>query len=97
MYRHIITRQTKDEQLNKRLDRLDACLWDSFKMIPVEDIMEMDPNALTEMHIRLGRTKQSINDMIDWMIEEHEQLNNIDTKLDGLESMLKDIQEKLDK
>jgi archaellum component FlaC len=49
------------------------------------------------MQIRLGQTKQSINDMVDWMVDEHEQLNMMDTKLDGLESMLKDIQEKLDK
>ena len=97
MFRHIITRQTKDEKLNKRLDRLDACMWDSFKMIPMADIMDMDPNELTEMQIRLGQTKQAMNDMIDWMVDEHEQLNMMDTKLDGLESMLKEIQEKLDK
>lgn len=97
MYRHIIKKETDDKILNERLDRLDACLWDSFKMIPMADIMDMDPKELTEIQIRLGQTKQSINDMIDWMVEEHEKLNIIDTKLDGLESMLKDIQEKLDK
>lgn len=97
MFRHIITRETKDKKLNERLDHLDVCMWDSFKMIPMADIMDMEPNELTEMQIRLGQTKQAINDMIDWMVDEHEQLNMMDTKLDGLESMLKDIQEKLDK
>ena len=95
MYRHIIKRETMDKKLNERLDHLDACLWDSFKMIPMADIMEMEPNELTEMQIRLGQTKQAINDMIDWMVDEHEMLNAIDTKLDGLESMLKDIDEKI--
>ena len=95
MYRHIIKSESKDEKLNERLDRLDACMWDSFKMIPMADIMDMNPNELTEMQIRLGQTKQAINDMVDWMVEEHEQLNIMDTKLDGLAEMLKEIKEKI--
>lgn len=95
MYRHIIKSESKDEKLNERLDRLDACMWDSLKMISMADIMDMEPNELTEMQIRLGQTKQAINDMVDWMVEEHEQLNIMDTKLDGLEEMLKEIKEKI--
>lgn len=97
MYRHIITRVTQDKKLNERLDHLDACIWNTFKMIPMTDVMDMEPNELSQLQIMVGQTKQAMIDMVDWMVDEHEQLNIMDTKLDGLESMLKDIQEKLDK
>lgn len=98
MYRHIIKSESKDEKLNEMLDHLDEYFYGVLELIPAGDVMQnCTAEELCKMKSKFDETVKVTNDFTDLIVEEHEKLNIIDTKLDGLESMLKDIQEKLDK
>lgn len=98
MYRHIIKSESKDEKLNEMLDRLDQYFYGVLELIPAQDVMQYNTaEELCKMKTKFDETVKVTNDFTDLIVEEHEKLNIIDTKLDGIESMLKDIQEKLDK
>ena len=98
MYRHIIKSESKDKKLNEMLDRLDQYFYGVLELIPAGDVMQScTAEELCKMKSKFDETVKVTNDFTDLIVEEHEKLNIIDTKLDGLESMLKDIQEKLDK
>ena len=97
MYRHIIEKHSKNETLEKKLDRLDEYFYDILGLIPAREMLfNATAEELVEMNKYSKKTKELTNDFIDIIIEEDEKLNMIDTKLDGLESMLKDIQKSLD-
>jgi hypothetical protein len=98
MYRHIIKSESKDKKLNEMLDRLDQYFYGVLELIPAGDVMQNNSaEELCKIKTKFDETVKVTNDFTDLIVEEHEKLNIIDTKLDGLESMLKDIQEKLDK
>jgi hypothetical protein len=98
VYRHIIKSESKDKKLNEMLDRLDQYFYGVLELIPAGDVMQNNSaEELCKMKTKFDETVKVTNDFTDLIVEEHEKLNIIDTKLDGLESMLKDIQEKLDK
>jgi hypothetical protein len=98
VYRHIIKSESKDKKLNEMLDRLDQYFYGVLELIPAGDVMQNNSaEELCKIKTKFDETVKVTNDFTDLIVEEHEKLNIIDTKLDGLESMLKDIQEKLDK
>lgn len=97
MYRHIIKSESKNKELNAKLDRLDKYFYDVLNLIPMHEMLNNNSEELAMASKMYKDTLAISNDFADLLIEEDEKLNMIDTKLDGLESMLKDIQEKLDK
>lgn len=98
MYRHIIKSESKDEKLNEMLDRLDQYFYGVLELIPAGDVMQnCTADELCKMKTKFDETVKVTNDFTDLIVEEHEKLNMMDTKLDGLESMLKKINEKIEK
>ena len=98
MYRHIIKSESKDKKLNEMLDHLDEYFYGVLELIPAGDVMQnCTTEELCKIKSKFDETVKVTNDFTDLIVEEHEKLNMIDTKLDGLESMLKDIQEQLKK
>lgn len=98
MYRHIIKSESEDEKLNEMLDRLDQYFYGVLELIPAGDIMQnCTAEELCKMKTKFDETVKITNDFTDLVVEEHEKLEIIDTKLDRLEEMLKAINKKLDK
>ena len=98
MYRHIIKSESKDKKLNEMLDRLDQYFYGVLELIPAGDVMQnCTAEELCKMKAKFDETVKVTNDFIDLIVEEHEKLEIIDAKLDGLENVLKEIQEKFDK
>lgn len=98
VFRHIIKSESKDKKLNEMLNRLDQYFYGVLELIPAGDVMQnCSVEDLCKMKTKYDETVKITNDFTDLLVEEHDTLNMIDTKLDGLESMLKDIQEQLKK
>ena len=97
VFRHIIKSESKDKKLNGMLDRLDQYFYGVLELIPAGDVMQnCSVEDLCKMKTKYDETVKITNDFTDLLVEEHDTLNMIDTKLDGLESMLKDIQKTLE-
>ena len=98
VYRHIIKSESKDEKLNEMLDRLDQYFYGVLELIPAMDIMQNNSaEELCKIKAKYDETVKITNDFTDLIVSEHEKLEMIDTKLDGLEEMLKKINEKIEK
>lgn len=98
MYRHIIKSESKDKKLNEMLDHLDEYFYGVLELIPAGDVMQnCTAEELCKMKTKFDESVKVTNDFTDLIVEEHEKLEIIDTKLDGLESMLKKINEKIEK
>lgn len=98
MYRHIIKSESKDKKLNEMLDHLDEYFYGVLELIPAGDVMQnCTAEELCKMKTKFDETVKVTNDFTDLIVEEHEKLEIIDTKLDGLEEMLKKINEKIEK
>ena len=96
MYRHIITAKSNDKELDKKLDRLDQYFYETLNLMPASAFLGSDPEATAKGIKMLNETKDITNDFLEVLIDEHELLNQLDTKLDGLESMLKNIEREME-
>ena len=98
VFRHIIKSESKDKKLNEMLDRLDQYFYGVLELIPAQDVMQnCTAEELCKMKTKFDETVKITNDFADLVVAEHDKLEIIDTKLDGLEEMLKEIKRKLDK
>ena len=97
-YRHIIKAESKDKQLNEKLDRLDKFFYETLGLIPINiaDMASMSPEDAMKAAKMMNGIKETSNDVMEVYIADHEMMNQLDTKLDGLESLLKDIKNQLD-